>query len=62
MNTYAVSIQWATRLTLSVVEAESKEHALGKVIADHRGVALPIQRYIVANLHDNEEEPLQHRS
>ena len=50
MNTYAVSIQWDNRTTLSVVEADTAEHALGTAIAGQVHVRLPIRDYAVKNI------------
>jgi hypothetical protein len=52
MNTYAVSIQWDSGNTLSIVQAESAEHALGDATDDAMNVRMPIHAYNVMNIND----------
>jgi hypothetical protein len=56
MNTYAVSIQWADGLSMSVIEAENAQHALGVAIANNLHSRYPITTFIVANLHDTSDQ------
>ena len=55
MNTYAVSIQWADGLSMSVVEAGDAAHALGAAIANNLHRRYPMTTFIVANLHDTND-------
>jgi hypothetical protein len=47
MNTYAVSIQWADGLSMSVVEAQCEEHALGIAIVTNKDRRFPISDFVV---------------
>ncbi len=55
MNTYAVSIQWADGLSMSVVQARDKEHALGVAIVTNKDRRFPISDFIVVNVEGGSE-------
>lgn len=55
MKTYAVSIQWADGLSMSVIEAGDAASALGKAIETNLHRRYPISTFIVANLHDTND-------
>lgn len=56
MNTYTVSIQWADGLSMSVVQADNAEHALGMAIERNRHRRFPMANFIVGNLNDSEDQ------
>ena len=56
MNTYAVSIQWADGLSMSVIDAIDASGALGKAIETNLHRRYPITTFIVANLHNVDDQ------